>query len=147
MAFPIVLLNSLFADVSDVGELYFHSRVEGTFSGVQTFVRKVASAGANAFFMLALGWAGFVAPIKEITGLQEKYIFQSQPRLLEYAIRGTIAFAPLLLLSIGIMVASKWPITSERHEKILRYLDAKRNNKVCDQSLAAEVENLRDTVL
>ena len=39
MAFPVVLLNSLFADVSDVGELFFGTRVEGTFSGVQTFFR------------------------------------------------------------------------------------------------------------
>ncbi len=147
MAFPIVLLNSLFADVSDVGELYFNSRVEGTFSGVQTFVRKVASAAANSFFMLAIGWAGFVAPIKEITGLQENYIFQSQPKLLEYTIRGTIAFVPLILLSIGILVAMKWPISSKRHEQLLVYLEAKRKGTKCDSAIAAEVEKLRNTVL
>jgi oligogalacturonide transporter len=147
MAFPVVLLNSLFADVSDVGELFFGSRVEGTFSGVQTFVRKVASAGANASFMLAIGWAGFVAPIRRVDGLRETLTFQAQPETFERAIRYTIALAPLLLLGIGVLAMSKWPITSERHGKILDYLASAREGRDCDPGLKAEVLGYRDTLL
>lgn len=146
MAFPIVLLNSLFADVCDIGELFYGSRVEGTFSGVQTFVRKLASAGANALFMLVIGWSGFVAPIKRIEGIREILIFQDQPHLLEQAVRFTIAFVPLVLLIIGILVASRWPISSERHKKVLEYLKYHRKGEECDPALTAEVEELRDTV-
>jgi len=147
MAFPVVLLNSLFADVSDVGELYFGSRVEGTFSGVQTFVRKVASAGANASFMLAIGWAGFAAPVRRVEGLSETLIFQAQPETLERTVRFTIALAPLALLGLGIAVMLRWPITSERHGKLLAYLDAARSGRACEPGLAAEVEALRGAAL
>jgi len=147
MAFPVVLLNSLFADVTDVGELYFGSRVEGTFSGVQTFVRKVASAVANALFMTALGWAGFIAPIKQISGLTETLIYQTQPDGFALTVKATIAFVPLILLSLGIWVTLKWPITSENHAKTLEYLDAKRKGLTPDPALAAEVEKLRNTIL
>ncbi|HPE90152.1 MAG: MFS transporter [Spirochaetaceae bacterium] len=147
MAFPVVLLNSLFADVSDVGELYFGSRVEGTFSGVQTFVRKVASAGANASFMLAIGWAGFVAPVRRVEGLRETLSFQAQPESFVWAVRLTIALAPLLLLGLGIAVMLRWPITSERHAKLLDYLAATREGRDCDPGLRDEVLGLRDTAL
>lgn len=147
MAFPVVLLNSLFADVADVGELFFGSRVEGTFSGVQTFVRKVASAGANAAFMLAIGWAGFMAPERRVDGLNEILVYKAQPDTLETAIRLTIAAAPLALLSLGIAAMLKWPITSERHAKILSYLEATRSGLKPEPALAAEVEALRDGAL
>jgi oligogalacturonide transporter len=146
MAFPVVLLNSLFADVSDVGELFFGSRVEGTFSGVQTFVRKVASALANALFMLALGWSGFTAPLKRVEGLQEILIYQDQSPLVELTVRGTIAFVPLVLLSLGIGTALKWPISSDRHAETLLYLESQRKGEACDPALARRVEALKETV-
>ena len=147
MAFPIVLLNSLFADVTDVGELYFGHRMEGTFSGVQTFVRKCASAVANAAFLAALGWSGFIPPIKTVEGLSETYVYQAQGDSLAWMIRATIAFVPAILLGIGILVMTRWPISAERHGKILRYLEVKRSGGKPETSLAQEVETLRDTVL
>jgi oligogalacturonide transporter len=147
MAFPVVLLNSLFADVTDVGELYFGRRMEGTFSGVQTFVRKCASALANALFLASLGWAGFVAPVKTVRGLAESYAYQAQPESLQLLIRATIAFAPALLLGIGIFVAWSWPISAERHAKLLTYLEAKRGGALPEAALAAEMEALRGPIL
>lgn len=147
MAFPIVLLNSLFADVTDVGELYYGRRMEGTFSGVQTFVRKCASALANALFLASLGWAGFIQPIKTVTGLQETFVYQDQPEALELLIRGTIAFAPAILLGICLLVARDWPITAERHGRLLAYLEAKREGREPEAGLAAEMEALRGPVL
>ncbi|MBU0934989.1 MAG: MFS transporter [Spirochaetes bacterium] len=146
MAFPVVLLNSLFADVTDIGELYFGSRVEGTFSGVQTFVRKVASAVANSLFMATLGWAGFVAPLRQISGLNEILVYQSQPEGFALAVKATIAFVPLVLLTIGILITVRWPITSTNHARTLQYLEAKRKGELPDPALAAEVEQLRDTI-
>ncbi len=147
MAFPVVLLNSLFADVTDVGELYFAHRMEGTFSGVQTFVRKCASAVANALFLAALGWSGFIAPTKTVVGLSETYVYHGQPDSLTWMIRATVAFVPALMLGVGILVMARWPITAERHGKILRYLEVKRAGGEPERALAAEVETLRDTVL
>lgn len=146
MAFPITLLNSLFADVTDIGELYFGSRVEGTFSGVQTLIRKCASAVANSVFMAALGFAGFIAPIKKIVGLKEVLEYQKQPESLSTLIRLTIAVFPLLLLAVGIAILLKWPITSKNHEKTLRYLEAKRKGEEPDEILKTEVLQLRDNV-
>ncbi|MBU0927535.1 MAG: MFS transporter [Spirochaetes bacterium] len=146
MAFPVVLLNSLFADVTDVGELFFGSRMEGTFSGVQTFVRKCASALANASFMAALGISGFVQPRRVVEGLAERLVFQSQPEALKLFIRATIAFAPAVLLSLGILVVWNWPITSSRHARLLSYLETRRSGGEPDPGLAAEMKTLRDTV-
>lgn len=147
MAFPVVLLNSLFADVTDVGELYFGTRMEGTFSGVQTFVRKCASALANASFMAILGLTGFVQPLRIVEGLGERLVFQGQPELLKTFIRATIAFAPAALLGIGIAAAWKWPITSDRHARLLGYLETKRTGGTADPGLEREMAALRDTVL
>lgn len=147
MAFPVVLLNSLFADVTDVGELYFGSRVEGTFSGVQTFVRKVASAAANSLFLATLGWAGFVPPLRKVAGLSETLVYQAQNESFAAAVRSTIAFVPLVLLAVGVAVMVGWPISAERHAKLLAYLEARRRGEAPDPALAAEVEGLKATVL
>lgn len=147
MAFPIVLLTSLFADVTDIGELYFGTRVEGVFSGVQTFIRKCASAIANASFMAILGLTGFVAPISKITGIREELIYQLQPDSMLTFISLTIAVFPILFLGIGIYILIRWPITSENHAKTIRYLEAKRAGNQPDALLENEVLALRDTVL
>lgn len=147
MAFPIVLLTSLFADVTDIGELYFGVRVEGVLSGVQTFIRKCASAIANAAFMAILGVTGFIAPISEITGIREQLIYQQQPESLLTFISLTIAVFPVVLLGIGILVLIKWPITGENHAKTIRYLEAKRAGEQPDALLENEVLALRDTIL
>jgi oligogalacturonide transporter len=140
LAMPVVMVFSIFSDVTDVGELYFEKRTEGRFSGVQTLIRKACSAGAVGIVMACLGWAGFKE--SEVTGEILK-----QPESAVMAIRYILAIVPAVLLVIGAYIAKTMPLDSIRYKKLRTYLDAKRNSEPMDEDLAAEVEGWKGTLL
>ncbi len=136
LAMPVVMVFSIFSDVTDVGELYFEKRAEGRFSGVQTLIRKACSAGAIALVMVGLGTAGF----KEGEGIV-------QPDSAILTIRLILAIVPAVLLVIGAYIAKTMPLDNEIYDKLRRYLDTKRSGEDVDESLAKEVEGWKGTLL
>jgi oligogalacturonide transporter len=136
LAMPVVMVFSIFSDVTDVGELYFQKRAEGRFSGVQTLIRKACSAGAIALVMTGLGWAGF----KEGENMV-------QPESAILTIRLILAIVPAILLVIGAYIAKTMPLDNKIYKKLRKYLDSKRSGEPMDEELAAEVEGWKGTLL
>ena len=136
LSMPIVMVFSIFSDVTDVGELYFGKRTEGRFSGVQTLIRKACSAGAIALVMGGLAWAGFK---------EGEAVVQPQEAVL--TIRLILAIVPAILLVVGAAVAKTMPLDNEKYDKLRKYLDAKRDGVQLDEALINEVEGWKGTLL
>lgn len=128
IAFPVVMVYSIFSDVADIGELYFNKRVEGTFSGAQTFIRKACSAIAMGLVMAGLGFAGFAE--SEVSGV---YLEQSTTVL--WTIRLIIAIVPCILLLIGARISDNISLNNENHPILLKYLEKKRAGQEIDNEL------------
>jgi len=134
-----VMPYTIFGDVTDVGELKFGKREEGTLSGLMTFVRKVASGLAVAGVTFSLGLAGFVNPIDGVE--------QPQPESFLFALRFTISFVPIILLILGIIAAVRYPLNPQRHEKLREYLEAKRANETIKEELEKEITELKKELI
>lgn len=111
---------AIFPDVTDVGELAFGERREGSFSGLMTFFRKVASAVALFIVSLILDLSGYVAP--ESAGSAA----QLQPESFVQATRLLLSFLPVLLLGLGSVAARRFPLSPERHRQLLAHLAHRR---------------------
>lgn len=146
IAFPIVGIISLFGDVTDVGELYYGTRNEGSFFGVQQFTRKCASAVANGVTLGVIGIAGFINPVEEIRNGVTVLITQVQPDIVLALIRGFMSFTGVLLIPT-VVFAILWQLTPERHARMIEYLDKKRAGLPVDQEIATEMQYLREKVL
>jgi oligogalacturonide transporter len=113
----IMLPWSMFPDTTDVGELASGSRREGSFSGIMTFSRKVASALAIFIVLSILEWSGYAAPADGVE-------LQQAPRVL-LTIRLIAVIAPLLLLSGGVLLALRYRLTAAIHARLRALLDAR----------------------
>jgi len=134
-----VMPHTIFGDVTDVAELKFGKREEGTLSGLMTFVRKVASGLAVAGVTFSLGLAGFINPIDGVE--------QPQPESFLFALRFIISFVPIILLVLGIIAAARYPLNPKRHEKLREYLEAKRANKTIKEELEKEITELKKELI
>ena len=147
IAFPIVGIISMFGDVTDVGELYYGTRNEGSFFGVQQLTRKCASAVANGVTLGVIGLAGFINPLEEIRNGAAVLITQVQPDIVLGVIRGFMSFTAVLLLIPTVVFALLWQLTPERHAQMIDYLDKKRAGLAVDSGIEAEMCHLRENVL
>lgn len=138
MAFPNSTVQSVYGDVADAGELILGKRYEGSFSGVQTFVRKCASAIAIALAMFILGAFGYV----ESAG----GAVVAQPQSVISAIRFILAFMPLPFLIVGILAANTWALTPARHKQLIRFLELLRAGRKADPELERAVDEMRPLI-
>jgi len=111
---PGLIPHAIFGDVVDVGHLQFKTRVAGAFSGIANFVNKIAQAIGLAVIMGVLRLANFQN--RDITVENWEAI---QPESAQNAIVLLMAFAPLIFMSIGIFVCTRYKLNKERHEKVL----------------------------
>jgi oligogalacturonide transporter len=123
---------SMFGDVTDVGEFATGGRNSGSFSGIMTFVRKICSAVAIFIISALLDIGGYIRPIDGIE--------QIQPASVILSIRLIIILAPLLLLSVGIAAARRYPLSEQVHKRLRKFMDNRENG-------AAEEKELRDILV
>jgi len=142
-----VIPHTLFGDVTDVGELAYSQRREGSFSGIITFVRKFASGIAVAFVTFLLGVTGYLNPVKLLENGVEKSVEQLQPESVLLTIRIIIAFVPIGLMILGIWAALKYPINPENHKKMIDYLTAKRKKEPIKGMSKGEIEKLKKELI
>lgn len=117
-----VLPDALFPDVIEWDELRNHRRQEGVYYGVKNFIRKLTGALAIFLALQVLGWVGYQSPPEGAT------FFTQTPATLT-AIRVLIGpFGALLLIS-AIVIAGFYPLTRERHGRIRRLLDRRRERQ------------------
>lgn len=117
-----VLPDAMFPDVIEWDELRTNRRQEGIYYGVKNFVRKLTGAVAIFFALQMLGWFGYQAPPEGASQFA-----QSASAL--QAIRWLTGPVGALLLISAILSAWKYPLTRERHARILRLLAKRRTRK------------------
>jgi len=114
-----VLPDAMFPDVIEWDELRTGRRQEGIYYGVMNFVRKTTGALAIFVALQVLGWFGYQAPPVGATSFQ-----QSATTL--GAIRFLIGPFGAVLLFSAIGMAWFYPLTRERHARIRRLLERKK---------------------
>jgi len=141
--------HSSFGDVCDVGELYFGERTEGAFSGLTNFLNTAAQAIGLAIPPAIIGAAGYVETqyvtndvynsllnaseaeqIKQL-GMALSQFKQTQGngswQLLpitqvesaQLALRLTFILLPIVIMVIGIIIASRYKLTKDLQSKIV----------------------------
>lgn len=114
-----VLPDAIFPDVIEWNELRTRRRGEGMYYGVKNFIRKLTGALAIFIALQVLGWFGYQSPPEGAT------FFQQSARTLT-AIRVMIGPFGALLLFSAVGMAWFYPLTRERHARILRLLERRR---------------------
>jgi len=117
-----VLPDSIFPDVIEWDELRTRRRQEGIYYGVMSFVRKVAGALAIFLALQVLGWFGYQTPPVGAT-------FFAQPERTLTAIRWLIGPFGAVLLFSAVGMAWFYPLTRERHGRIRRLLQRRRERE------------------
>jgi glycoside/pentoside/hexuronide:cation symporter, GPH family len=110
-----VLPDSIFADVIEWDELRTRRRQEGVYYGARALVRKLTGALTIFLALQLLGWAGYQAPPAGATQFM-------QPDEVLMVIRLLIAPFGALLLFGAVLMTWLYPLTRERHSKILELL-------------------------
>jgi len=116
---PGLIPHAIFGDVVDVGHLQFKTRVAGAFSGIANFVNKIAQAIGLAVVMGIIGLAGFIE-----RDISETDWIAAQPESAQLAIVLLMAFAPLLFMTIGCIVCTRYKLNKEKHEQVLAAIES-----------------------
>ena len=121
------LPDSLFADVIEWDELRTRRRQEGIFYGIRALIRKLTGALMIFLTLQALGWSGYVSPPAE--ALQ---FTQSDSAL--HMIRLLVSPFGAIMLSGTILLAWLFPLSREKHHRIQRLLERRRERGVNSSS-------------
>ena len=114
---------SMLPDVVDLDELNTGQRREGIFYGFVVQLQKFGVAGALFLVGKTLDWAGLIPTVaSEIPPIQ--------PDSVLWTIRLIIGPIPTLMLIIGLVLASFYPITRSKHEEIVLKISERRNSVV-----------------
>ncbi|MCL1896712.1 MAG: glycoside-pentoside-hexuronide (GPH):cation symporter [Clostridiales bacterium] len=142
IAFSLIGFTAMFGDVTEVGEYHFGRRIEGSFTGIQQFIRKCAAALANWIALMLLGLSGFVNPVESVVGGVTTMITQPQSDTVLFTIKGILAFSSVILLLPAIIAAVRWKLTKEKHAALINYLDRKRSGASIAPEEETEVEEM-----
>jgi GPH family glycoside/pentoside/hexuronide:cation symporter len=123
-----VLPDAIFPDVIEWDELRTRRRHEGIYYGMKNFIRKLTGAVAIFFALQVLGWFGYQAP-------PQGAIQFNQSEVTLTAIRWLTGPVGAMLLISAIIVAWFYPLSRQRHARIRRLLQRRR-----------ERDNLRNNV-
>jgi oligogalacturonide transporter len=122
----LVMPWTMYPDTVDVGTLALGRDCAGSFSGLMTFFRKMASALALFMVGLVLQLSGYVRPTEELSGAASKLVGQAQPDSALLAIRLLLCLAPLALLALAIVLAARTPLVRATHSIVRRRLSYMR---------------------
>jgi GPH family glycoside/pentoside/hexuronide:cation symporter len=122
-----VLPDALFPDVIEWDELRTNRRQEGIYYGVKNFIRKLTGALAIFIALQVLGWVGYQAPPAGVTQ------FTQTPQTL-LAIRFLIGPLGAVLLVSAIVIAGFYPLSREKHGRILKLLTRRREARLARQA-------------
>jgi len=126
MSFSLVGYTAVFGDVTEVGEYHLGYRAEGSFYGIQQFIRKCLAALANGGVLMLLGLSGFVNPVEIIENGVTILVEQPQTPTALFTIKAILGFVSIVLLIPSTIFALRWELSKEKHAKLIAYLDRKR---------------------
>ena len=142
ISFSLIGFTALFGDVTEVGEYHFGYRAEGSFSGIQQFIRKVAAALANWVALMLLGLVGFIRPAESVVDGITTLINQPQTPAVLFTIKGILGISSILLLIPSMIIALRWTLSKEKHARLIQYLDCKRAGLDIDPGIQREIQDI-----
>ena len=108
----------MFPHTVDAGELLTSKRQSGSCSAIMTFARKSSSALVIFVFSLVL----------EFTGYDKN--LEVQNLAAQNGIKYTMAFACIIFMVLGFVMARRYVLSKAKNEKIQKYLAAKREDRL-----------------
>jgi GPH family glycoside/pentoside/hexuronide:cation symporter len=118
-----VLPDSIFADVIEWDELRTRRRQEGIFYGIRTLIRKLTGALIIFITLQLLGWSGYVSPPEGTVQFMQTDSALQMIRLLVSPFGATILCGTIIL-------AWLFPLTREKHRRIQKLLERRRERPV-----------------
>ncbi len=143
----IVMVYSMFPDIPDVDELESGERREGMYSSLIGLMRKMSSAIALFIVSQVLQFGGYIAPVEEIVGSATKLVEQPQTESFIMILRVVFAITPIVLLSISLFVALRYPLTAEVHNELKELLAARRNGEQDTSDRDKQAARLRQLLI
>jgi Na+/melibiose symporter-like transporter len=136
----VVMIYAIFPDIPDVDELKTGRRREGMYMALVTFMRKLSSAGAIFIVSMILALTGYLPPLEVVTDGVVQIVEQEQPASFILGLRMVFALAPIVLLALALLAASRYPLTTEVHQRLSEVLKARRQGEedTPERSLEAE---------
>ena len=113
---------AMMPDIIEVDELRTHRRREGVFYGFMVLLQKTGIAFGVFMVARALSAAGYVTPTDAVP-------VPVQPETALNAIRLFIGPIPAVILLLSLVIAYFYPITRQRHARIVRVLERRRQRK------------------
>ena len=109
---PGLVPHTMYGDVVDAGQLMFKERLDGQMSGFTNFINKIAQAVGLAIVMFLIGMAGFQEQEPGAATIV------SQPDSAVLMIRLIMIFAPLIFMTIGVIISFSYKINAERQKEL-----------------------------
>lgn len=126
---PGLVPHTMFGDVADFACLVFGERKDGLIGGCVNFLNKTLQALVIAIVMAVIGMFGFIEA-------EPGNVVLSQPESAQMAIRAIMVLAPLLLLSVGILVSTKYKVdykTQQEIADVLKSGNRERSRAIIDR--------------
>lgn len=114
---PGLVPHTMFGDVADCACLAFQERKDGLIGGFVNFTNKTVQAVVIAVVMVIIGAFGFIEAEPGRTVL-------AQPESAQNAIRAIMVLAPLIFLSLGIFISTKYGISHKLQRKMAEVLSS-----------------------
>ncbi len=134
----VLMVYAIFPDIPDVDELRSGERREGIYAAMTTFTRKVSSALAVFAVAQTLALAGYVPPAEQAG----KLIEQPQSATFILALRLVFVLLPVAFISVGILFATRFPLTADASARLGAVLTAQRSGKPLDDEQLREKARL-----
>jgi len=141
---------TMFPDTADIGKLAWGFSASGSFGGIMTLFRKLSSAFALFLVGLALEAAGYINPEQIHKGNKMTLQRIDQPEMVILIIKLMLALLPLILLTLGIYLAFKYPLKKNVYEKVesyLHYRETEDNENIDPPLSASEVDELKSLLI
>eukprot|EP01062_Namystynia_karyoxenos_P006251 TRINITY_DN12181_c0_g1_i1.p1 TRINITY_DN12181_c0_g1~~TRINITY_DN12181_c0_g1_i1.p1 ORF type:complete len:780 (+),score=163.45 TRINITY_DN12181_c0_g1_i1:118-2340(+) len=131
---PYLMPYSMLPDVIEEDEWKTHQRREGIYFGFFTIFLKLAVTGALFLTNFLLDMSGYVRPASTCGSQDGAQLADTQPEAVLDMLRLLSGPIPAVFLCAGILSAWRYPITRERHERVVAllaerhaYEEARRN--------------------
>ena len=122
----VVMIYAIFPDIPDVDELQSNERREGIYGALISLSRKMSSAVALFAVSITIGWAGYVQPVEQVVNGANTLVDQPQSDQFILVLRLLFAILPIVLVILSIFAATRYPLSSELHERLNKLLIARR---------------------
>ena len=142
ISFSLIGFTALFGDVTEVGEYHFGTRAEGSFSGIQQLIRKIAAALANWAALTLLGLSGFAKPVEKIVDGAASLVNQPQSPAVLLTIKCILGISSVVLLAPSTVIALRWGLTKEKHARLIGFLDRRRAGMEIGAQEQEEIEEM-----